>query len=268
MSGLDLAGVVLAAGRGERLRPLTDLRPKPLCPMGNRPLLDWALARLTPHTGAGPDHVAVNAHHLASMIIDHVGGQVTVSIEQPVALGTAGALGRLRAWLAGRPALVTNADAYLPGGLAELVRGWDGRRIRLLGKESGQPSDFGTVRYVGACLLPWSAVSTLDDQPAGLYERLWRAAFAADELELVLTSGPAVDCGTPADYLAANLATSDGEPVIGAGAVVEGGVTRCVVWPGAYVGPDERLVDAIRAGTREQPVTVEAGALGEARDPG
>jgi N-acetyl-alpha-D-muramate 1-phosphate uridylyltransferase len=253
----DLAGVALAAGRGNRLRPLTDIRPKPLCPIANRPLLDWALDRLTPHTGSGPERMAVNAHHLASMIVEHVGGRATVSVEQPTALGTAGALGRLRQWLDGRAVLVTNADAYLPGGVAELVDGWDGRRIRLLGKEIGQASDFGTMRYVGACLLPWSAVETLDDRPAGLYERLWRAAFAAGGLELVAARGPAIDCGTPADYLAANLAASAGRSVIGAGAVVDGQVTRSVVWPGAYVGPDEQLVQVVRAGTRAAPITVQ-----------
>jgi N-acetyl-alpha-D-muramate 1-phosphate uridylyltransferase len=259
---LDLAGVVLAAGRGNRLRPLTDLRPKPLCPVANRPLLDWALDRVTPWTGAGPKHVAVNAHHLADMIVEHVGDRATLSLEQPVALGTAGALGRLRPWLDGRAVLVTNADAYLPAGLAELVQGWDGRRTRLLGKEIGRPSDFGTVRYVGACLLPWSAVESLDERPAGLYERLWRAGFGAGELELVTTTAPAVDCGTPGDYLAANLAASAGRAVIGAGAVVEGEVVRSVVWPGAYVGPGEHLVDAVRAGTRAAPVTVCASGSG------
>ena len=50
----DLVGVVLAAGEGRRLRPLTDLRPKPLCPVGNRALLDLALERVRPVVGASP----------------------------------------------------------------------------------------------------------------------------------------------------------------------------------------------------------------------
>ena len=62
-----LAGVVLAAGGGTRLRPLTRLVPKALCPIGNVPLLDRALTRLAavpgaaPGSLAGPDRVAVNA---------------------------------------------------------------------------------------------------------------------------------------------------------------------------------------------------------------
>jgi len=66
----------------------------------------------------------------------------------------------------------------------------------------------------------------------------------------------AVDCGTPADYLAANLHASGGRSVVGEGAVVQGSVERCVVWPGAWVGPDEQLRDVIRAGTRDEPITV------------
>jgi hypothetical protein len=76
----------------------------------------------------------------------------------------------------------------------------------------------------------------------------------------VVTSAPVVDCGRPADYLAANLMASGGASVVGEGAVVEGSVERCVVWPGAYVGPREHLVEVVRAGSRDQPLTVAAGA--------
>jgi N-acetyl-alpha-D-muramate 1-phosphate uridylyltransferase len=256
VTGPDLAGVALAAGRGERLRPLTDLRPKPLCPIANRPLVDLALDRLTAHTGPGPDHVAVNAHYLSGQLADYVGDRAQLSFEQPVALGTAGALGTLRPWIDGRAVLLTNTDAYLPEGLAELVSGWDGERIRLLCKEIGQPSDFGPRRYVGACLMPWTAVAPLSAEPSGLYELVWRGAEQRGELDLVVSTALAIDCGRPADYLAANLDASGGQSVVGAGAVVEGRLDRCVVWPDAYVGPDEELVETIRAGTRDRPLTL------------
>lgn len=259
MSSTGLAGVVLAAGRGERLRPLTDIRPKPLCPIANRALVDLALDRLTDVVGDGATNLAVNAHWLADQLADAVGARAHLSFEQPVALGTAGALGALRDWLDGRDVLLTNADAYLPGGLAALVSGWDGKRIRLLGKDTHQASDFGTVRYVGACLLPWAAVATLAPVPSGLYELVWRAAEARGELELVRTPHVTIDCGRPRDYLAANLHASGGASVVGPGSVVEGRLERSVVWPGAYVGPHEHLVDTVRAGTRDRPVTVPAG---------
>jgi MurNAc alpha-1-phosphate uridylyltransferase len=263
--GPDLAGVALAAGAGTRLRPLTTLRPKALCPVAGRPLVDLALDRLAGVAGDGPAHLAVNAHHHADQVARHCSGRATVSIEAPVALGTAGGVAALRDWLDGRDVLVTNADAYLPGELT-FADGWDGARCRLLCTPvhgTGRP-DFVTpdgrgVRYVGACLLPWDAVRTLPPQPTGLYEVLWRDAHARGELDLVVGDAVAIDCGTPADYLAANLHASGGESVVGAGATVLGRLDRCVVWDGAYVGPGETLREVVRAGTRDEPLTVPAG---------
>jgi NDP-sugar pyrophosphorylase family protein len=258
VSADGLAAVVLAAGRGQRLRPLTDLQPKPLCPIANRPLLDWAVQRVEPFVAGGPDSLAVNAHYRAEAVMQHLDGRATLSLEQPEALGTAGALGLLRPWIDGRAVLVTNSDSYLPGGLNELVQDWDGTRIRLLGKDVGRPSDFGTVRYVGACLMPWSAVEGLEPQPTGLYERVWRQAAEEGRLELVTTEQVAIDCGTPTDYLRANLQASGGASVIGSGAVVNGTTDRCVIWPGAVVRAGEHLVEVVRAGTAHAPLTVPA----------
>jgi NDP-sugar pyrophosphorylase family protein len=262
--------VVLAAGLGTRLRPLTDLRPKALCPVGGVPLVDLALDRvaaaLVERGGPTSDDeswLAVNVHHHADQVIGHLDGRAHLSVEQPVPLGTAGALGRLRSWLDGRDVLLTNADAYLPHGLHELVEEWDGERCRLLAHRLPPAShgDFrdgaGPVRYVGACLLPWRLVEQLTDQPSGLYEVLWRREDDAGRLELSTTDAPAIDCGTPADYLAANLHASGGRSVVGEGAVVEGTVERCVVWDGGYVGPEEHLVEVVRAGDQASPVTVD-----------
>ncbi|HEX5534894.1 MAG TPA: sugar phosphate nucleotidyltransferase, partial [Actinomycetales bacterium] len=126
-----LAGVVLAAGLGTRLRPLTHLRPKALCPVGGVPLVDLALERLEPFCGSGSHALAVNAHHHAEQVVAHIGERAFMSVEQREALGTAGALGALHDWLDGRDVLLTNADAYLAGPLDELVDGWDRERCRL-----------------------------------------------------------------------------------------------------------------------------------------
>lgn len=250
----DLVGVVLAAGLGTRLRPLTELRPKVLCPVNNVPLLDLNLATVHPLVV----RTAVNVHHLRPQVIDHLAGtDVHVSEEIEEALGTAGALGRLRGWIAGHDVLVVNGDGWRPGSLDPLIEGWSGDRIRLLVVGDPERADFGRWRFAGASLMPWADVDALAPEPAGLYEVSWREALDAGRVDLVEWSGPFVDCGTPADYLAANLTASGGTNVIGEGAIVDGRVERCVVWPGAKVATGEELVDAIRAGTPDSPVTVQ-----------
>src|SRR6187455_1037387 len=93
---VEIAAVVLAAGAGTRLRPLTELRPKALCPVNNVPLLEGALARVAAIAG----RIAVNAHHRAGQIVEHLAQRdVYISVEEPEALGTAGAVGHLAGWL-------------------------------------------------------------------------------------------------------------------------------------------------------------------------
>jgi NDP-sugar pyrophosphorylase family protein len=237
------AAVVLAAGAGTRLRPLTWVRPKALCPVANVPLVDLVLDQVAGVTRS----VAVNVHHGRALLESHVAGRgVHLSVEEPEALGTAGALGQLRPWIDGRAALVANADAWREGGLGVLTEGWDGERVRLLVVDDPARGDFGRWRYAGAALMPWSVVRELPAEPAGLYETSWASLAAEDRLDLVPLEGRFIDCGTVSDYLAANLAASGGASVVGEGAVVDGELTRSVVWPGGVVGRDEHLVDAVR----------------------
>ena len=264
MSG-GLAAVVLAAGAGTRLRPLTDVLPKALCPVGNVPLVDLALQRVRALT---PD-VAVNVHAGRALMEEHLTGQVHLSVEEPVALGTAGALGRLRGWIDGRPTVAVNADAWHRFDLAALAHGWDGRRTRLLVVEDPGRGDFGAWRYCGAALIPWSEVAVLPESPAGLYEVSWRRLGEEGALELVPADGPFFDCGTPPDYLAANLAASGGGSVVGEGARVDGELVRSVVWPGGVVHGGERLVECVRVGgTLTVPAGPNAGTSVVAGRPG
>ena len=237
----EVVGVVLAAGAGTRLRPLTWERPKALCPVGDVPLVDLALDRLAPLVGA----LAVNVHHGRGAMEDHLAARpgVHVSIEEPVALGTAGAVGRLRPWIAGRAVAVVNADAWCPDPLDPLLGGWDGTRVRLLlvGADALSPR-----ARVAGCLLPGEAAAALTDEPTGLYEVCWKPWADRGALEVLRHDGPFVDCGTPADYLGANLAASGGASVLGDGAVVRGVVERSVLWPDAVVEEGEVLHDAIR----------------------
>ena len=233
-------GVVLAAGRGTRLRPLTRLRPKALCPVGNVPLVDLALERVRPAV----DAVAVNLHHGRRTLDRHLPDDVHRSVEDQELLGTAGALGQLRAWIDGRATLVVNADAWCPGSMAPFAEGWDGERIRLLipGGDELQPDS----RIAGA-LMPWRDVAALEPVPSGLFEASWRAAQTAGRVEVVRHEGPFVDCGTARQYLEANLLANGGESVVEPGAVVEGTLDRCVVWSDARVHAGESLTCCIRA---------------------
>lgn len=250
MAVTELCAVVLAAGLGTRLRPLTDLRPKALCPVGTVPLLDLALERVEATVGRGADRVAVNAHHHAERIVEHVGGRATVAVEEREPLGTAGAIGNLREWIAGRDTLVVNADAWYAGTLGPLraATNGDNDRIPLLVVRDARRGDFGEWRFAGASILPWSYASRLPARPAGLYEAVWKDAYVAGDVDLCEADGAFVDCGTPDDYLAANLAASGGRSVIDPSAVVEGETVRSVVWPGERVEVGERLVECIRAG--------------------
>ena len=257
---------MLGAGTGQRLRPLSLLRPKVLCPVADRPLVDWAIERVR---GVTPD-VAVNVHHHRQAKEAHLAGRVHLSVEAERPLGTAGGLAQLRGWLDGRAALVVNGDTWCPAPLSRLLEGWDGERVRVLVR--GRSPLGANSRVIGS-LHPWAVLAGLRAEPAGLWERVWRTGVQDGRLESLGWEGPFADCASPADYLAANLTALDwldessgrraggcagvgagvGEggrverSVIGAGARVEGSVRRVVVWPRCVVGPGEHLVDAIRA---------------------
>jgi NDP-sugar pyrophosphorylase family protein len=259
----ELVAVVLAAGEGRRLRPLTLLRPKPLCPVGGVPLLDLALDRVRGVTRAR----AVNVHHGRPQIEAHLAvhhPDIHVSVEERLALGTAGALGQLRDWIAGRGVLVVNGDTFSDADLASFVGGWDGERVRLL--VAGEPV-FNPRMVVAASLLPWAEVVELPARPAGLYERCWAPAARAGRVEVIGTAGRVIDCGTPDDYLRANLLVADQaggtivartarvsglvkRSVVGELARVAGTVEKSVLWEGTEVAPAEILSRAIRASDR------------------
>ncbi|MCA1830667.1 MAG: NTP transferase domain-containing protein [Actinobacteria bacterium] len=233
---MELCAVVLAAGLGTRLRPLTDLRPKALCPVDNVALLDHAIGRAKQLAGA----VAVNG--LTTLEVALAARDVHASIEGATPLGTAGALQRLRGWIDGRDVVVVNADAFIEGDLSAVLPDDGTRRPRLAAVEDARRPDFGgRWRYVGVCVLPFSVVERLE--PGGLYDQV----FARAELDIVPCATWFTDCGTPGGYHAANMRASGGRNVVGEGARVDGRIERCVVWPGSVVEEHEQLHDAIRA---------------------
>lgn len=104
--------LVLAAGEGIRLRPLTANRPKPMLPVDGKPLLEHTVGWLRSH---GVEEVAVNLNHCPESIVNHFGDgsgfgvRITYSPEDPI-LGTAGAVRKLGEYLGGGPFVVVYGD--------------------------------------------------------------------------------------------------------------------------------------------------------------
>jgi MurNAc alpha-1-phosphate uridylyltransferase len=107
--------MLLAAGRGERMRPLTDALPKPLVKVGGRPLIAWHLAALA---RAGVREVVINLSWLGAQLRDALGDgrdfgvSIRWSDEGPVPLETGGGIFRVLPLLGPEPFLVVNADIW------------------------------------------------------------------------------------------------------------------------------------------------------------
>ncbi len=110
-----MKAMILAAGRGERMRPLTDHTPKPLLVAGGKPLIVWHLERLS---AAGFREVVINHAHLGEQIEAALGDgstwglRIHYSPEPPGALETAGGIARALPLLSEDPFLVVNGDVF------------------------------------------------------------------------------------------------------------------------------------------------------------
>lgn len=138
-----LKAFLLAAGRGERLRPLTDARPKCLLPIGDRPLLQIWLAHLEK---TGIDEVLINTHWLAEQVQDFVAQwsavhhrMTIILVHEPVLLGSAGTILANRQWAGRGPFFIIYGDNLTRFDLLKMLR---------CHEESGKPV---TIRvYRGA----------------------------------------------------------------------------------------------------------------------
>ena len=104
--------VIMAAGRGERLRPLTDSRPKALVEVAGKPLVCHILKKLE---SSGIDDITVNVHHFAPMLAAYLEKEfpeVNVSDESAELLDTGGGILHARKFLEGGPFLVHNVDIF------------------------------------------------------------------------------------------------------------------------------------------------------------
>jgi len=202
-----LKALVLAAGKGERLRPLTDTTPKPLLEVGGRLLIHYPLMMLK---RGGITQIAINVHHLAGMIETSLGsgGALGLNIRysrEAVLFGTGGPLVALRDYLDGETFVIANSDTILDLDLARMVA-YHRERRALATIALNRPPNFdyysrleidgeGMIRRMR--LLRRHGAPELDDYPAGM------AASVAASLSAFMYCGvcvcePAVLGMTPA----------------------------------------------------------------------
>jgi mannose-1-phosphate guanylyltransferase len=250
--------VILAAGLGTRLRPLTNLVPKPLMPVLNRPLLGLLLAQLQE---AGCIRVAVNTHHLAEQVQKFLAGPASQGLEvrishEPELLGTGGGLKQLGEALEGGPFLAVNGDVltdldfkavyrgHRPGAISTLVlhdcppynKVWVvGGKVVSIGAPPGAPAG-APLAYTGLQVVSPEMLKYLP--PAGQQYDLvaaWREALiAGEEIDALVVSGHFwQDLGDPEAYLTLHRRLLGGggpglakffpglaDPFLGAGAAV------------------------------------------------
>ena len=231
--------MVMAAGLGKRMRPLTDDRPKPMVELAGKPLIDHVLDRLR---SAGVSNIVVNVHYLPEVLESHLKGSVsdlgvTVSDERGVLLETGGGLVKAAPLIDCDPFLVVNSDNYWIDGPADglklLASGWDDRRMDALlllvpharaGNNMGQGDfhmdRFGRLRRRGRSrVAPYVFTGIqmiskrlLDGAPDGAFSTniLWDRAIAAGRCFGAVHQGLWFDVGSPAALKATERAILHG----------------------------------------------------------
>jgi MurNAc alpha-1-phosphate uridylyltransferase len=230
--------MVLAAGLGKRMRPLTATKPKPLIEVAGRPLLDHIIERLKT---AGVEKVVVNVHYLADAIEAHLaakteGVQVSISDERGLLLETGGGLVRAAPLIDCDPFLAVNSDNLWIDGPADtlklLASHWDDGRMdallllvpharafnhsglgdfhmdragRLRRRERSHVAPFV---YTGIQML---SKRILDGAPEGPFSanRLWDRAMETGRCFGAVHQGLWFDVGTPSAIKATELTLED-----------------------------------------------------------
>jgi MurNAc alpha-1-phosphate uridylyltransferase len=237
--------MVLAAGFGTRMRPLTDTTAKPLVKLGGRTLLDHALDRLV---AAGVETVAVNAHWHADSVASHLAGRPppprTVLLREKDLLDTGGGVRAALPVLGADPFFVVNGDAFWLNGpilaLHRLAGAFDDTvdAVLLLQRTSHVHADVGygdfaldkwgkprrrrereVVPYIfaGVQLVHPRLLAGLPDGAFSM-NRAWDAAMAADRVRGVVHDGIWFHLSTPADLAEAEQ-------------ILEASVTGDARWP-------------------------------------
>ena len=210
-----MKAMILAAGRGERMRPLTDHTPKPLLKVGGKPLIVWHLERLAK---AGFKEVVINHAHLGGQIEQALGdgSQWGVHIQyspEITALETAGGIANALPLLGAEPFLVVNGDTFTEvdfGVLTHALQANNHAHLVLVNNPPQHPNgDFaieaGKLKNTGEKMLTFSGVgvyhpdlfaSVMRGEPAKLAPLL-RQAIAENKATAEYYQGVWHDIGTP-----------------------------------------------------------------------
>lgn len=224
MSAAPKTAMVLAAGLGTRMRPITDTIPKPLVTVAGRTLLDWGLDSLA---RSGVTRAVVNVHYLPDQIaahtVDRVLPKVTISDERDRLLDSAGGIVKALPLLGKEPFLLLNADTFWidreTPDLDRLALAWDDRRMDILlmladpahatghtggtdfllgpdGRLARAKGDPSGLIYAGAAILHPRLFAGAAVEPASL-NRYFDAAIAAGRLLGMRMHGHWITVGTP-----------------------------------------------------------------------
>ena len=238
MSAKIESAMVMGAGIGKRMRPLTATRPKPLVRVAGKALIDHSLDRIE---AAGIGHVVVNVHYLADALEAHLAAQkrgftIAISDERDQLLETGGGMVKALPLLKGDPILIVNSDNIWTDGpqdsIAHLARHWDAAKMDALllvirqasatghggrgdfhmdpaGRLSRRkPGHIAPFVYTGIQLV---SRRLLADAPEGAFSTniLWDRAIAAGRLYGLSHMGQWFDVGTPARIAPTEAALSE-----------------------------------------------------------
>ena len=165
--------IVLAAGLGKRMRPITDTIPKPLVKIAGRTLLDWGLDSLA---AAGVGKAVVNVHYFPEQIIAHVAARhaprIIISDESEKLLDSAGGIVKALPELGGRPFYILNADTFWidqgPLNLGRLALAWDAAKMDILLMLADLHQATGHCGSTDFLVAPDGALRRSKGDPAGL----------------------------------------------------------------------------------------------------
>jgi MurNAc alpha-1-phosphate uridylyltransferase len=200
--------MILAAGRGERMRPLTDHTPKPLLPAGGKPLIVWHIERLRV---AGFTHIVINHAHLGEQIEEALGNGAAFGVSiaysrEGSALETAGGIATALPLIDDEVFPVVNGDIYceydfsrLAGPTARLAAGHDQAHLVLVDNPPQHPNgdfvlDAGRLHNPGSRLSAHDAPLTFSG--IGVYHRtLFEHAVPGERAPLAPLLRRAIDAG-------------------------------------------------------------------------